>query len=84
MISEITTIIFEISSLLYNIFYIINDDKYNNLKRLFGWTNTNFLLFFIIFLMIFLTLIPYCFKVIKFTCLIITIIIYLFGMYLTL
>ena len=58
----------EIFTLLQTIFYLINEDQYNNLKRMFGWAQTNFLLFSIIIVMAFLLLLGPCYKLTKFFC----------------
>jgi len=71
-----------ITSILYYIFCEINNDKNNNLKKMFGWAQTNYLLFFILSLMIFLLSLRYCIKVIKFFCWITTLIISAYLMYL--
>jgi hypothetical protein len=81
MFSEIAIITTEFIGFLYNLFYLINDEKYNDLKRMFGWTNINFVLFFII-LMIFLLLLEPIFKITKFFCWIISLIICYYLIYL--
>jgi len=71
-----------IISFLQTIFYLINEDQYNDLKRMFGWAQTNFLLFFIVFLVGFLLLLGPCFKLAKFFCWITCLIISTYLMYL--
>lgn len=72
----------EIFSFLQYIFYLINEDQYNDLKRIIGWTNTNFFLIFILGFMAFLLLLGPCFKLMKFFCWITSIIILLCFMFL--
>jgi len=62
MISEILSIIvnlsslsLQVSSLLQNAFFLINDDKYNDFKKMFGWRNVNYLLFLIMVIFILLS-----------------------------
>jgi len=83
MFSEITTIIFSLSTILEKIFYIINDEEYNNIKKMFGWTKTNGVLFIIFFILLLLS-IERCIKVVKFFCWLSALIICLLCMYLLL
>jgi len=80
MISEITTIAFEMTSFLQYLFYLINDDQYNDLKRMFGWKNVNYILFFITF-MVFLLSIGCIFRIVKFCCWITTLLVLCYLMY---
>ena len=77
MISEITSYL---TTFLYSLFYFINDDEQNNLKKMFGWKNSNFVLFFIAFIILLLSL-EYCIKAVKFLLLITTMIMSMYLMY---
>ena len=72
----------EIISFLQYIFYLINEDEYNDLKRIIGWAKTNLFLIFILAFISFLLLLQPVFNIMKYFCWITTIMILLCCMFL--
>jgi len=63
LIYQIVTLIITFS---IKVFFELNQDKYNDLKRMIGWTTINYALFGILFFILLISMCSCCLKIIKF------------------